>query len=108
MFRRAWRRSGAIGLAGTAAGLIVRTITTGGMFGWFEDRGWPFAWLGRGAVADGLDEARRQAVAEGWALDPTRLVVDVIVWAYAGLVLICVLGLAVRAQKARGNPERPE
>ncbi|MEU8655186.1 hypothetical protein [Actinoplanes philippinensis] len=98
----------AVGLVGTVAGLIVRTITVGGMFGWFEDRGWPFSWLGRGALADSLDEARRQALAGGWGVDLFRLAVDVVVWSYTGLVLICVFGLAVRARKARRAPERAE
>jgi hypothetical protein len=98
----------AVGLAGTAGGLIVRTVTTGGMFGWFEDRGWPFAWLGRGGLADSVDEAQRQAVAGGWATDGTRLAADVVVWAYTGLVLICLIGLAVRAQKGRKAPEVTE
>ncbi|MFD1373484.1 hypothetical protein [Actinoplanes sichuanensis] len=97
-----------VGAAGTVAGLIVRTVSTGGMFGWFEDRGWPFAWLARGGLADSPDEARRLAVAGGWGVDWTRLAADVVVWAYTGLVLICLIGLAVRAQKGRKAPELPE
>lgn len=98
----------AAGLAGTAVGLAVRSVSTGGMFGWFEGRGWPFEWLGRGALADSPDEARRRAVEEGWGVDVFRLLADVTVWAYTGLVLICLIGLAARAQKRRGTPERAE
>jgi hypothetical protein len=96
------------GTVGTVAGLAVRSTSVGGMFAWFEGRGWPFVWLGRGGSADSLDEARRLALAGGWGVDGVRLVVDVAVWAYTGLVLICVFGLAVRAQKARGRSERAE
>jgi hypothetical protein len=96
------------GLVVTVAGLVVRTVTTGGMFGWFEGRGWPFEWLGRGGLAGSLDEARRVAVADGWGVDVWRLAADVVVWTYAGLVLICLIGLAVRAQKGRRTPDRAE
>ncbi|MEV0897634.1 hypothetical protein [Actinoplanes sp. NPDC049802] len=84
-------------IGGTAAGLAVHTTSMGGMFGWFESRGWPFAWAGLGGLADTTEEAHRQAVADGWGLDWFRLLVDVTLWAYAGLVVAVVIGLAWRA-----------
>ncbi|MEV4277364.1 hypothetical protein [Actinoplanes xinjiangensis] len=96
------------GVVATVVGLVVRTVSTGGMFGWFESRGWPFGWLSRGGLADTPDGAHRRAVADGWGTDLMRLVADVTVWAYTGLVLICLLGLVVRAQKAHRIPERAE
>jgi hypothetical protein len=86
----------AAGVAGTAAGLFYRSVSTGGMFVWSEGRGWPFTWVGRGAMADDFDEARRQAIADGWGWDLFRLVVDVSLWAYAGLVLMVLIGLVAR------------
>jgi hypothetical protein len=91
----------AVGLAGTAAGLVSGSISTGGMFVWSEGRGWPFEWAGRGATSDDLDEARRQAIAEGWGYDLFRLVVDVSLWAYAGLVLVVSIGLVARRIRVR-------
>jgi hypothetical protein len=91
----------AAGLVGTAAGLAARSVSTGGMFAWSEGRGWPFEWVGRGSVADDFEQARRQAVAEGWGYDLLRLVVDVSLWAYAGLVLMVLIGLVTRRIRER-------
>jgi hypothetical protein len=91
----------AAGVVGTAAGLAVRSVSTGGMFVWSEGRGWPFEWVGRGAVADDFDEARRQAIAESWGYDLFRLVVDVSLWAYAGLVSVVLIGLVTRRFRVR-------
>jgi hypothetical protein len=57
--------------------------------------------VGRGAVADDFDEARRQAVADGWGYDLFRLLVDVSLWAYAGLVLMVLIGLGARRIRER-------
>jgi hypothetical protein len=51
---------------------------------------------------------RRRAIEDGWGVDVLRMLADVAVWAYTGLVLICLIGLVVRAQKRRGTPERAE
>jgi hypothetical protein len=91
----------AAGVAGTAAGLAARSVSTGGMFVWSEGRGWPFEWLGRGALADDFDAARRQAIADGWGYDLFRLVVDVSLWAYAGLMLMVLIGLVTRRIRVR-------
>ncbi|WP_229075676.1 hypothetical protein [Actinoplanes sp. DH11] len=87
--------------AGLAAGLAVERTVLGGMFGWFAYRGWPFTWLERGAAADSPAEARRLAEASDWAVEPFRLVVDVVLWAYAGLVLSAGVILLVRALRGR-------
>jgi hypothetical protein len=96
--RLALAAAGLAGLAGTAAGLAVRSAALCCMFSYGEGRGWPYTWLGRGAVADSPGEARRLAGAEDWAMTSvTALVADVAVWAYTGLVLIVVSVLVRRA-----------
>ncbi|WP_436526405.1 hypothetical protein [Actinoplanes sp. HUAS TT8] len=99
----AWSAVGAV--AGAAAGTIgtlsVRTEKLCCMFGWSEARGWPYAWLSRGASADTPEAARALAYADGWAPDPVYLVTDVMIWASAGFLLVVAAGLAVRAYRAR-------
>jgi hypothetical protein len=84
------------GLAGAAAGLAVHRVSTGGMFGWIEYRGWPFEWLSRGAVADDPAEAQRLGQAAGWSAEPLRLAVDAVLHTYGSLILIVGLTLLVR------------
>ena len=89
------------GVAGTAAGLAVRRVDMGGMFGWSEHRGWPFAWLGRAGLADSIEEARRQATTGGWGVDWFRMCLDAVVWSYTSLVLVVVLCLVLRVAVRR-------
>lgn len=90
-------------VAGTLGTLPVRTVEVCCMFGWSEERGWPYAWLARWATADTPEQARALAIAAGWQLDPypVYLITDVIFWAYAGFLLFVVSGLAVRAYRTR-------
>lgn len=85
--------AGAAGLVGTLAGLFVFWAGVCCMFAYSEGRGWPFTWLSRGATADDPEVARQLAVAEGWEVDLTRLCASAVVWSYAGMVLLAVIGL---------------
>lgn len=103
--RLVFAAAGATGLGGTAAGLTVRSAELCCMFGYGEGRGWPYEWLGRGAVADTAAEAQRLAEAASWGVySPLALLVDVTVWAYTGLVLIVVIGLIRRAVRRETGP----
>lgn len=91
-------------VAGTLGTLPVRTEQVCCMFGWHEDRGWPYAWLSRSASADTVEAARVQAIADGWYPDVVHLVTDAAIWAYAGFLIFVVVSLARRA--LRGGPTR--
>ncbi|MBO3740426.1 hypothetical protein [Actinoplanes flavus] len=93
--------AGAAGVTGTLAGLTVYAGGVCCMFSFSESRGWPLTWLGRGAVADTEDEAIRLARAESWGVYPSDLLVDLVVWAYAGMVLAVLIGLVGRAIRNR-------
>ncbi|MBB3097265.1 putative membrane protein YphA (DoxX/SURF4 family) [Actinoplanes campanulatus] len=93
--------AGAAGVTGTLAGLTVYASGICCMFSFGESRGWPLTWLGRGAVADTSDEAIRLARLESWGVYPTDLLIDLVVWAYAGMVLAVLIGLVVRAIRSR-------
>ncbi|MDI6099716.1 hypothetical protein QLQ12_14020 [Actinoplanes sp. NEAU-A12] len=99
--------AGVIGLGGTAAGLTARSAEICCMFAYREGRGWPYEWLGRGAVAETPGEAQRLAAAQGWEWSASALFVDVTVWAYAGLMVIVVGGLARRAARRRAETTGP-
>jgi hypothetical protein len=88
-------------VAGTFGTLFVRTEKVCCMFGWSEDRGWPYAWLSRWGSADTPEAARQLAVAAGWSPDPVYLVTDVLLWAYAGFLLFVAIGLAGHAYRGR-------
>ncbi|MBG0561666.1 hypothetical protein [Actinoplanes aureus] len=91
------------GLAGAVVGLASHSASLGGMYAWSEDRGWPFAWLYRGAVADDPGQARLLAEADGWGIDVLRLVADLVVWAYAGLIVAVVIGRFLRGKDRTGE-----
>ncbi|BCY14941.1 hypothetical protein [Actinoplanes sp. L3-i22] len=91
-------------VAGPLATLGVRTEQLCCMFGWSEDRGWPSAWLSRWASADTPEQARALAIAGGWQPDPVYLATDVVLWAYAGLLVFVVINLAGRAYRAHRGP----
>jgi hypothetical protein len=76
--------------AGTAAGLAASSATTGGMYAYVVERGFPFRWVGRGAAADDPDVARRLAESASWQVDVVALGVNLLVWAYVGLIVAAV------------------
>jgi hypothetical protein len=81
-------------LAGTFAGLAA-TASQGSTIAYVVARGWPFHWLRRGGVADDPETARRIALATDWQVDGVALAADLLVWAYAGM-LIVVVGVLIR------------
>jgi hypothetical protein len=88
-------------VAGPLGTLFVRTERLCCMFGWSENRGWPYAWLSRGGDADTPEAARQVAIAAGWSPDPVYLVADVALWASAGFLLFVAIGLAGRVVRER-------
>ncbi len=92
-------------LLGALAGLTVRSTAMGGMYGYTERRGFPFAWLTRGAVADDADAARQAAEAAAWQVGVAPLLGTVVVYAAAG-ILVLVLALALRRHSPRGEKDQ--
>lgn len=83
---------------GALAGLAVRSMAAGGMYGYTERRGFPFAWLTRGAVSDTEDAARQAAEAAAWQVGVAPLLGTVVVYAAAGIL---VLGIALALRRRR-------
>jgi flagellar biosynthesis protein FliP len=90
-------------VVGTVAGLVV-LIERFGSFAYAADRGWPFQWIQRYAVADDPASARSLADSANWTVDLVSLVANLVLWAYAGLLLV-VIGVLVR--RARGDQPVP-
>ena len=88
-------------LAGTGAGLAAGRAQECCDFAYAEFRGWPFAWVSRGGVADDPGTAYRLARSAGWSVDLVPLVADVLLWSYVGLLLVVV---AVLVRRARRTP----
>jgi hypothetical protein len=104
-------RSGGAGaagaaLAGTAAGLLAVRVSAGGMFAYAEHRGYPFAWLHRGATADTAEAARAAAQDAPATVEWVTLLADAAFWAYAGLLVAAAAAVARRAVRDRraGRP----
>lgn len=85
-------------VAGSVAGLAARSAAMAGMFAYVERRGFPFAWLNRGGVADEPEAARQAAATDAWNVNVLPLVGDLVVWAYAG-ILVLVLVRHLRRQR---------
>ena len=98
--------AGVVGVGGTAAGLMVRTAQSCCDFAYVVDRGWPFHWLERGAVADSPDTAYRLAQTAGWDTNVITLATDLVLWAYAGMLLV-VIGVLVRRALGDHGVPRP-
>jgi hypothetical protein len=88
---RTWAVAGAAALVGGAAGLAAHSAALGGMYAYVERRGFPFAWLSRGGVADDPDTARRLAATDAWNVNVLPLIGDVLVWAYAGILIFALV-----------------
>ena len=96
--------SGAVVLAalvGTAAGLAVGAASTCCTFAYVMQRGWPFKWMSRGGLADDAATAQRLADSAGWHVDAISLAADLLVFAYAGLVIVAVAVLIRRTAADR-------
>jgi hypothetical protein len=90
-----------VALAGTAAGLAASTAQSCCDFAYVVERGWPFHWVQRGAVASDPDTARRLAQAGNWQVDVLTLGTNLLLWAYVGILVVAVAVLIRRALRAR-------
>ena len=81
----------AAGIAGTAAGVAGKTAHVCCMFAYIVERGYPFRWLTRGGVADDPEVARRLAATDGWHVDVASLAANLVVWAYAGILVLVLV-----------------
>jgi hypothetical protein len=91
----------AAALAGTAGGLASVLARACCAFVFAEARGWPFRWLQRGAVAGDPETARNLGRAARWQVDVPAAAGDLLVWAYAGLLVVVVAVLVRRAAADR-------
>ena len=89
----------ATAVAGTAGGLLALRGQACCNFAYVENRGFPFEWLSRGGVADDPDTAYRLARSAGWSYDLISLTADLLLWSYAGLLLVVVAVLVGRARR---------
>ncbi|GIE99075.1 hypothetical protein Ari01nite_65400 [Paractinoplanes rishiriensis] len=83
-------------LAGTVAGLFASTAQICCAYAYVIDRGWPFSWAGRGAVAEDPDTAYRLAQDADWQINVISLTGNLLLWAYVGLLLVVVAVLVRR------------
>lgn len=95
--------AGVVALGGIAAGLLVAENSQGGAFVYLVRRGLPFPWLARGGIADDPDTARRLAESAGWQVDAISLAADLLVFAYAGMLLVAVVVLVRRTAGERAG-----
>jgi xanthosine utilization system XapX-like protein len=84
-------------LVGTVAGLAGGRTTWSG-YAYIADRGWPFHWAQRGAIADDAETARRLTEGADWHVDLVSLAGTLLFFAYAGLVLVVI---AVQIRRSR-------
>jgi hypothetical protein len=90
-------------LIGTGAGLAAADRQVCCRFAYVEDRGWPVEWVQRGAAADDPDAARRLAESADWTVDVFSLAADLVLWAYAGMLIVVA---AVLVRRRRDRPIR--
>jgi hypothetical protein len=84
-------------LVGTVAGLDGEQTTWSG-YAYIADRGWPFHWAQRGAIANDAETARRLTESADWHVDLVALAGTLLFFAYVGLVLIVI---AVQIRRSR-------
>ncbi|MFF5293945.1 hypothetical protein [Paractinoplanes globisporus] len=84
-----------VAIAGTAAGLAVDNERAGS-YAYVIERGFPFTWVQRYAVADNPVDAERLARAAHWTVDLVSLGTSLLFWAYAGMMLVVIAELARR------------
>jgi hypothetical protein len=98
--RLGWSVAAGAGVVGTLAGIASSTAQVCCSFAYAEARGFPFRWLSRAGLADDPDIARRLVANSSWEVDVASMLVDVVVWAYAGILILTVV-LLVRRMRAR-------
>jgi hypothetical protein len=96
--------AGVAAVGGTAAGLAVKTAQSCCDFAYIVDRGWPFHWLTRGGSGGDPATAYRLEQAAHWDVNVISLATDLVLWAYAGMVLVVIAVLVRRARRDRGEP----
>jgi xanthosine utilization system XapX-like protein len=84
-------------LVGTVAGLAGGQTSWSG-YAYIADRGWPFHWAQRGAIANDADTARRLTESTDWHVNLVSLAGTLLVFAYTGLVAIVI---AVQIRRSR-------
>ena len=91
-----------VGIAGTAAGLAHSVERTCCSYAYVLDRGFPFTWAQRAGAGADPATAERLAGAANWTVDLVSLAVNLLLWAYAGMLLV-VIAVLVR-QRREGEP----
>ncbi|MFF5079782.1 hypothetical protein ACFY36_22250 [Actinoplanes sp. NPDC000266] len=85
-------------VVGAAAGLAASKAQLCCMFGYVVDRGWPFSWASRGASADDAATAVRLAADADWTVNVVSLFADLLLFSYAGLLLLVIVVVARRSK----------
>jgi hypothetical protein len=86
-------------LGGTVIGLVGGRTTWSG-YAYIADRGWPFHWAQRGAIADDAETARRLTDSADWHVDLVSLAGSLLFFAYAGLLLVVIAVLIRRSRRS--------
>jgi hypothetical protein len=89
-------------LVGTVVGLAGGRTTWSG-YAYIADRGWPFHWAQRGAIADDPDTARRLTEGADWHVDLVALAGTLLFFAYVGLIAI-VIAVQIRRSRRAFRP----
>jgi hypothetical protein len=87
-------------LLGTVAGLLAKTEQACCSYAYLTDRGWPFHWAAQGAFAADAATAHRLAQDANWQVNVVSLGANLLLWSYAGLLLVVV---AVLVRRSRGG-----
>jgi hypothetical protein len=95
------------GVGGTLAGILAESTQLAGMYTYLAARGWPSAWLARGAVAADPATARQVAEQASWQVDVVNLVADLYVWGLVGLLLVAGAGLLRRSPQTGSLAPEP-
>jgi hypothetical protein len=96
----------AAALVGAAAGSFSSKTQQCCMFAEITDRGWPFRWLQRGALADDPATAHRLAQSSDWHVDLVALTGTLLVFAYAGMLLVVLVVLIRRREGKTADSAR--
>ncbi|GID25315.1 hypothetical protein [Paractinoplanes brasiliensis] len=100
-----------VAVTGTAAGLLAEESITCCKYAFITERGWPFHWAQRGALADDPETAERVARSASWTVDLLSLAFDLLTWSYVGLLLVVAAVLIRRlrpvgAKDSAGESQR--
>ncbi|WP_433370489.1 hypothetical protein ACQPZX_45605 [Actinoplanes sp. CA-142083] len=85
-----------VAIAGTAAGLASSTERTCCAYAYVLDRGFPFTWVQRAGVGPDPASAERLAGSANWTVDLVSLAANLLLWAYAGMLIVVIAVLARR------------